>query len=88
MRRRTQIYLDVDVWRRIEKLKQREGGTMSGFIREAVDRRLAERERAMRPLAARMADWAGAWSDDEGEAAAELAAGRAELEKRAKRLGY
>jgi predicted DNA-binding protein len=86
-RRRTQIYLDEDVWRRIEALKRREGGTMSSFIRDAIDRRLTERERADLPLAARVAEWAGAWSNDEG-AAAELEATRAELERRAGRLGY
>ena len=83
--RRTQIYLDEAVWRRIERLTEGERTSMSAVVRAALDRYLDEQERARRPLAPAPPAWVGAWSEDD---APDLAALRRDLEERASRLGY
>lgn len=82
---RTQIYLDRDLRRRVDRAVKRERRSMSEIIRSALRTYLEEEERARRPLDPETSPWIGAWKNKDVDDIRSL---RAQDEKRAKRLGY
>ncbi|MGI8439783.1 MAG: CopG family transcriptional regulator [Thermoleophilaceae bacterium] len=81
--RRTQIYLDDSLREGIDRLRARDGRSMAEIVRDALERYLAEEQRRERALAEVAYEWVGGWAregrDDDT---------RAELDRRAARLGY
>ncbi len=81
---RTQIYLERELRERIDRVRAHDGRSMAEVVRAALDRYLADEERVRLPLGQMPRGWIGAWSEGESQ----LPAIRAELEDRARRLGY
>jgi len=81
---RTQIYLDEELRRRVDRVAARDGRSMAEVIRLALGRYLSEEERVRRPLDEATCRWLGAW---EGKRADELPVVRDQLAERAERLG-
>lgn len=80
---RTQIYLDEDLRRRVDRAAAREGRSMAEIVRLALDSFLSEQERAARPLDPATSRWLGAWAGNEST---EPASVRDQLVERAERL--
>jgi len=81
--RRTQIYLDDSLRAGVDRLRARDGRSMAEIVRDALERYLAEEQRRERALTEVAGDWVGGWA---GEARDDDT--RAELNRRAARLGY